>query len=166
MKKRNRLNSVGSSWDEKRHPLHKFQAHHHQDIPHHRKSERLALLIVFDIAILPPPSFKIRDFHSHPKANLQTPPAFDFGGSVLFSGRVYLNHIRKHSKSNTMKTQLVYAEVMDGITIEMMADPLVRIISDTGVFIVTTIENSKRYQMDFYPLSAEVMEAYGLRINN
>lgn len=61
-----------------------------------------------------------------------------------------------------METKLVYAEVMNGITFSMMEDPLVRIISDTGVFIVTTLENSKKYALDFYPVCAEAMEAYGL----
>jgi hypothetical protein len=40
--------------------------------------------------------------------------------------------------------------------------PLVQIVSDTGMFNVTTVENLKQYPLDFYPLSAEVMEAYNL----
>jgi hypothetical protein len=126
----------------------------------------LALLIAFVHLITSPHRFKIQDCHSHPKPNLQTPPAFDFGGIGLFSGRVYLNHIRKQSKNNIMKTQLVYAEILDFITDEMRQDPLVQIVSDTGVFIVTTIENSRQYPLDFYPVSAEAIEAYDLEMGN
>ncbi|TSJ42266.1 hypothetical protein [Fluviicola chungangensis] len=62
-----------------------------------------------------------------------------------------------------MKTQLVYAEILDFITPTMREDPLVQIVSDTGVFIVTTVENSKQYPLDFYPVSTEAMEAYNLK---
>ena len=61
------------------------------------------------------------------------------------------------------KVQLVYAEVMSGITLEMLGDPLVAIISDTGVFIVTTEENSKNYNEDFYPVGAEGRKAYNIQ---
>ncbi|ASS49578.1 MAG: hypothetical protein A3D31_02300 [Candidatus Fluviicola riflensis] len=61
-----------------------------------------------------------------------------------------------------METQLVYAEILDFITPTMRDDPLVQIVSDTGVFIVTTVENSKQYPLDFYPVSVEVVEAYGI----
>lgn len=58
------------------------------------------------------------------------------------------------------KVQLVYAEVMNGISEAMRNDPLVAIISDTGVFIVTTEENSQKYDEEFYPVSAEARNAY------
>lgn len=61
------------------------------------------------------------------------------------------------------KVQLVYAEVMNGITTDMLEDPLVAIISDTGLFIVTTGENSLKYDEDFYPVCAEAKEVYGIR---
>ena len=64
------------------------------------------------------------------------------------------------------KFQFVYAEVMNGITESMRNDPLVAIISDTGVFMVTTEENSKKYDEEFYPVCAEAMEAYGIRFDN
>lgn len=64
------------------------------------------------------------------------------------------------------KVQLVYAEVMNGITEAMRNDPLVAIISDTGVFIVTTEENSQKYDEEFYLVSAEAKEAYKLRFEN
>ena len=58
------------------------------------------------------------------------------------------------------KVQLVYAEVMSGITEAMRNDPLVAIISDTGVFMVTTAVNGLKYNEDFYPVCAEAIEAY------
>lgn len=58
------------------------------------------------------------------------------------------------------KVQLVYAEVMNSITTDMLEDPLVAIISDTGLFIVTTEKNSLKYDEDFYPVCAEAMKAY------
>lgn len=64
------------------------------------------------------------------------------------------------------KVQLVYAEVMNGITEAMRNDPLVVIISDTGVFVVTTEENSVKYNEDFYPVDAEAKEAYGIRVED
>jgi len=57
--------------------------------------------------------------------------------------------------------QLVYAEIMNDITDAMREDPLLVIISDTGVFMVTTEENSKNYDEDFYPVGAEGRDAYG-----
>lgn len=60
-----------------------------------------------------------------------------------------------------MKTQLVYAEI-DFVTPAMREDSLVQIISDNGVFLVTTEENSRQYSLDFYPVNVEAMEAYGI----
>lgn len=59
---------------------------------------------------------------------------------------------------------LVYAEV--SVTFQMLEDKLVVIISDTGVFMVTTEENSKNYNEEFYPVDAEGMEAYGIRFES
>lgn len=55
---------------------------------------------------------------------------------------------------------------MNGITLEMVGDSLVAIISDTGLFIVTTEENSRKYSEDFYPVSEEAKEAYNIRFEN
>jgi len=63
------------------------------------------------------------------------------------------------------KLQLVYAEVMNGVTLDMLGDPLVAIISDTGLFMVTTEENSTKYDEDFSPVGAEAREAYGIRFD-
>lgn len=60
------------------------------------------------------------------------------------------------------KVQLVYAEIMNDFTQTMREDPLVVIISDTGVFMVTTDENSKNCDEEFYPVDAEGREAYGI----
>lgn len=62
------------------------------------------------------------------------------------------------------KVQLVYAEV--SITFQMLEDKLVVIISDTGVFMVTTEENSEKYNEEFYSVSAEGVVAYGIRLIN
>jgi hypothetical protein len=45
--------------------------------------------------------------------------------------------------------QLVYAELMNGVTLDILGDPLLAIISETGVFMVTTEENSVKYNEDF-----------------
>lgn len=55
---------------------------------------------------------------------------------------------------------------MNETTDAMREDPLVVIISDTGVFIVTTEENSKNYKEEFYPLDLEAREAFGIRFKN
>ena len=64
------------------------------------------------------------------------------------------------------KIQLVYAEVMNGVTLQMLGDPLVAIISDTGVFMVTTELNSKKFNEDFYPVDAEAKKVYGIHFEN
>lgn len=58
------------------------------------------------------------------------------------------------------KVQLVYAEVLKGISISMLEDPLVAIISDGSIFIVTTKENSWNYTEDFYPVDEEAKKIY------
>lgn len=60
-------------------------------------------------------------------------------------------------------TNLVYAEC--SVTFEMLEDKMVAIISDTGIFIVTTLENSKKYVEEFYPVNAEGMKAYNIRMD-
>jgi len=61
-----------------------------------------------------------------------------------------------------MKAQkFVYAEVMNGITDEMRKDSLVAIISDGSVFIITTEENSKKYDNEeFFPTEEETIMEY------
>jgi len=50
--------------------------------------------------------------------------------------------------------------------LEALGDPLVAIISDTGVFMVTTEENGRKYSKDFYSVDAKAREAYGIRFDN
>jgi len=61
-------------------------------------------------------------------------------------------------------TNLMYAEV--SVTEEMRADKLVAIIGDTGVFLVTTKENSKKYpNEEFFNVTDEGYEAYKEELN-
>jgi hypothetical protein len=60
------------------------------------------------------------------------------------------------------KVQLVYAELINGVSLTMREDPLVHIVSDTAVFMVTTLQNSVNYTENFYPVDAEAIEAYHL----
>lgn len=64
------------------------------------------------------------------------------------------------------KVQLVYAEVMNGISFPMLEDPLVAIISDGSIFIVTTQENSQNYSEGFYPVGAETKKSYHLNLDD
>lgn len=113
-----------------------------------------------------PHHLKNQDCHSLPKANLQTPPAFDFGGIGTLSGRMYLRQNRNHLNKYIMETQLVYAEIIDSISDEMRQDPLVQLISDGSIFFVTTIENAKHYDLEFHPVCEEAREAYCIRLEN
>lgn len=56
--------------------------------------------------------------------------------------------------------QLVYAEVMKGITFSMLEDKEVVIISEGTVFLVTTEANSHKYDEEFYPVSEEAKKSY------
>lgn len=65
------------------------------------------------------------------------------------------------------QVQLVYAEAINGITFMMLEDPMVAIISDGAVFIVTTKENSYRYyENDFYPVDEDAQKAYNIRLED
>lgn len=60
-----------------------------------------------------------------------------------------------------MENQIMYAELINVITIEMLNDPLVRIISDTGLFIVTPKSNSYKYpELDFEEADEEALKIY------
>ena len=60
------------------------------------------------------------------------------------------------------KIQFVYAELKGGISLSMLEDPLVAILSEGTVFMVTTLENSRKYDEEFYPVDAEAMKAYNI----
>lgn len=59
---------------------------------------------------------------------------------------------------------LVYAEC--SLTFDMLEDRLITIISDTGVFVVTTESNSKNYDELFYPVSKQAIVAYNIHFKN
>ncbi len=44
----------------------------------------------------------------------------------------------------------------------MLEDLKVVIISDTGIFTITTEKNSKKYDEEFFPVCVEAIEAYGI----
>jgi hypothetical protein len=100
---------------------------------------------------------------THPEDLIYNCPCHCFSGEIgCLSFQREMSHPNFiYSTTSVMKkVQLVYAEVMNGITEAMRNDPLVAIISDTGVFIVTTEENSQKYDEEFYPVSTEAIEAY------
>jgi len=105
---------------------------------------------------------------THPEDLIYNCPCPCFGGEVWFfiiSLRNEPPHFLCIQKTSVMeKVQLVYAEIMDGVTMSMLEDKQVVIISDGALFIVTTEENSKKYEGEFYPVGAEAIEAYGIII--
>lgn len=64
------------------------------------------------------------------------------------------------------KVQLVYAELVNGVSFTMLEDPLVHIIADNAIFLVTTSENSSKYDVEFYAVDEEAMESYHLEFEN
>ena len=118
------------------------------------------------LSFYPLPIWK-HNFYPHSEGNPLIPPAIFLAGLVFCVIPWVYDANRFNPNFRVMeKVQLVYAEVMNGVTLDMLGDPLVAIISDTGVFMVTTEENSKKYDEDFYPVSAEAREAYGIRMEN
>lgn len=61
------------------------------------------------------------------------------------------------------KVQLVYAELVGGISFAMLEDRQVLIISDNATFLVTTETNSHKYQEDFFPVTAEAAKDYNIQ---
>lgn len=57
----------------------------------------------------------------------------------------------------------MYAEIIEGITIEMENDPNGQIISDNGIFFVTLKSNIHKYtELDFYEVCEAAASAYNL----
>jgi len=55
----------------------------------------------------------------------------------------------------------MYAELINGITIDMLNDSKVRIISDTGLFLITSKSNTSNYpNLEFDVATMESLEAY------
>ncbi len=57
--------------------------------------------------------------------------------------------------------KLVYAELMGSVTMDMLMDKQILIISDNAIFIVTTPEHSVKYpQETFYDVCEEAISDY------
>jgi hypothetical protein len=60
-----------------------------------------------------------------------------------------------------MEDKIMFAELIDGVTIEMLNDPLVRIVSDTGVFLITRESNISNYpELDFEETDEKALKTY------
>ncbi|MCH2046263.1 MAG: hypothetical protein MK212_19265 [Saprospiraceae bacterium] len=58
---------------------------------------------------------------------------------------------------------LHYTELVNGITLDMLEDKKVHIISDTALFLVTTKAHSEQYpQLEFSKVPQDAVEQYGL----
>ena len=58
-------------------------------------------------------------------------------------------------------SNLVVAELPNGLSIDMPADKKVHIVSDCAVFLITTSEHSINYpELCFLPVPDEAIEAY------
>ncbi len=59
---------------------------------------------------------------------------------------------------------LVFAELVDGATDQMTQDPKVYILSDTGLFLVTTPEYASTYpELEFLEVDEESYDLYNLK---
>lgn len=64
-----------------------------------------------------------------------------------------------------MENHIMYAELAKGITTDMLNDPKVRIISDTGLFLVTRQSNTSTYPaLEFKPIQPEALEVYDIKL--
>ena len=62
-----------------------------------------------------------------------------------------------------MENQMMYAELVDGVTIDMLNDPLVRIVSDTGLFLLTPKSNTSNYpELDFEIADEDTLKTYNI----
>lgn len=62
-----------------------------------------------------------------------------------------------------MKERIMFAELVNGITTSMQEDPLVKIVSDTGLFLVTPKSNISNYpELNFEPADECSLEIYGI----
>lgn len=60
-----------------------------------------------------------------------------------------------------MENQIMFAELINGVTVEMLNDPFVRIISDTGIFLVTPKSNVSTYpELNFEEADEEALKTY------
>lgn len=64
-----------------------------------------------------------------------------------------------------MENQLMWAELANGVTIQMLNDPKTRIISDTGLFLITYKSNISAYpNLNFIKADNEALEAYNNKL--
>lgn len=58
---------------------------------------------------------------------------------------------------------LMFAELIDGVTTEMLEDKNVYILSDTGLFLFTTPKHAPTYpELEFFDVDAESYQIYEL----
>ncbi|MCB0479038.1 MAG: hypothetical protein KDC84_12795 [Crocinitomicaceae bacterium] len=58
----------------------------------------------------------------------------------------------------------MFAELIDGVSFQMLEDKNVQIISDGAMFLVTTEEHSKEYpELNFEPVPDEEIVQYDLK---
>lgn len=63
-----------------------------------------------------------------------------------------------------MENQLMYAELINGVTEQMKEDKQVQIVSDVGLFLVTTRSNTSNYpELVFEEIDKEAIEAYHIK---
>ena len=63
-----------------------------------------------------------------------------------------------------MENQIMYAELINGVTEKMKKDPQAKIISDTGLFLVTTKSNTSNYpELDFEKVDEEALKSYDIK---
>lgn len=61
--------------------------------------------------------------------------------------------------------KLVFAELVNGLSLEMLEDQKIRIISDGALFLVTTEKHSKNYpSLEFEETDIETLSIYGLKL--
>lgn len=59
--------------------------------------------------------------------------------------------------------KLVFAELVGGVSFQMMEDKQVQIVSDGSIFLVTTEEHSMEYpELNFEDVPDEAIVQYGL----
>ena len=61
---------------------------------------------------------------------------------------------------------LVCAELVNGLSLEMLQDKMVLVLNDGGLFVITTVENSEHYTETFYPLDSEVQNLFNIVVEN
>lgn len=59
-------------------------------------------------------------------------------------------------------TKLVYAELTEGVSMDMLTDPNIHIVSDGALFLITTEEDQKNYpNLHFAEREVETIQQFG-----